>query len=118
MCPWHEWAYDCRTGENDYDPASQAGSFRGESRRRRYSARSGQRVPELPEVETVVRTLAPQLTGRRIVDAQFSSHHVVRQNFAVLRNRVRNQPVKSVRRHGKFIVLELDRGSSHDSSWE
>jgi nitrite reductase (NADH) small subunit len=20
-CPWHEWAYDCRTGENDYDPA-------------------------------------------------------------------------------------------------
>ena len=21
VCPWHEWAYDCRTGENDYDPA-------------------------------------------------------------------------------------------------
>lgn len=20
-CPWHEWAYDCRTGENDFDPA-------------------------------------------------------------------------------------------------
>ena len=20
VCPWHEWAYDCRTGENDYDP--------------------------------------------------------------------------------------------------
>lgn len=19
-CPWHLWAYDCRTGENDYDP--------------------------------------------------------------------------------------------------
>ena len=19
ICPWHEWAYDCRTGENDYD---------------------------------------------------------------------------------------------------
>jgi formamidopyrimidine-DNA glycosylase len=67
-------------------------------------------VPELPEVETVVRTLAPKLTGRRIVDAKFSSHHVVRQKFPVLRRRVRNQLVKSVRRHGKFIVVELEQG--------
>jgi formamidopyrimidine-DNA glycosylase len=67
-------------------------------------------VPELPEVETVVRTLAPKLTGRRILDAQFFSRHVVRQKFPALRRRVRNQPVKSVRRHGKFIVLELEQG--------
>jgi len=67
-------------------------------------------VPELPEVETVVRTLAPKLTGRRIVDARFTSHHVVRQKFSALRAHVRNQPVKSVERHGKFIVIELDRG--------
>lgn len=67
-------------------------------------------MPELPEVETVVRTLAPKLTGRRIVEAKFSSHHVVRQKFAALRERVRDQQVKSVRRHGKFIVLELERG--------
>ena len=20
VCPYHEWAYDCRTGANDYDP--------------------------------------------------------------------------------------------------
>lgn len=67
-------------------------------------------MPELPEVETVVRTLAPKLTGRRIVDAQFSSHHVVRQNFSKLRAHVRDQTVNSVRRHGKFIVLELENG--------
>ena len=67
-------------------------------------------MPELPEVETVVRTLAPTLTGRRILDARFSSRHVVRQKFSALRRRVQNQPVKSVRRHGKFIVLELDHG--------
>ena len=35
---------------------------------------------------------------------------MVRQNFATLRKRVRNQTVRSVRRHGKFIVLELDQG--------
>ncbi len=67
-------------------------------------------MPELPEVETVVRTLAPKLTGRRIVDARFSSRHVVRQNFSRLRAQVRNQTVRSVRRHGKFIVLELEDG--------
>jgi len=67
-------------------------------------------VPELPEVETVVRSLAPRLTGRKIQDARFSSHHVVRQKFATLRQRLRGQNVKSVRRHGKFIVIELDRG--------
>jgi len=67
-------------------------------------------VPELPEVETVVRTLAPRLIGRRILDARFSSRHVVRQNFSALRKRVRNQLVKSVHRHGKFIVVTLDEG--------
>ena len=67
-------------------------------------------MPELPEVETVVRSLAPRLPGRRIVDAQFLSHHVVRQKFPELRKRVRGQLIKSVERHGKFIVLTLDRG--------
>jgi formamidopyrimidine-DNA glycosylase len=67
-------------------------------------------VPELPEVETVVRTLAPKLTGRRILKGRFFSHHVVRQKFPELARRVRNQSVKSVSRHGKFIVLELDDG--------
>ena len=67
-------------------------------------------MPELPEVETVVRSLAPRLAGRRILNAKFFSRHVVRQKFPVLARRLRNQSVKSVSRHGKFIVLELDHG--------
>lgn len=67
-------------------------------------------MPELPEVETVVRSLAPRLAGRRIIDAQFFSRHVVKQKFPELRRRVREQLVHSVERHGKFIVLTLDRG--------
>ena len=27
VCPWHEWAYDCRTGENDFDPAIKLDRF-------------------------------------------------------------------------------------------
>ena len=67
-------------------------------------------MPELPEVETVVRSLAPKLPGRRIVDSQFLSRHVVRQQFPALRKRLRGQLIKSIRRHGKFIVIELDKG--------
>lgn len=67
-------------------------------------------MPELPEVETVVRSLTPKLIGRRILRAQFFSRFVVRQDFNELAARVRDQVVHSVRRHGKFIVVELDGG--------
>ena len=26
-CPWHEWSYDCRTGENDFDPSVKLDKF-------------------------------------------------------------------------------------------
>ena len=67
-------------------------------------------MPELPEVETVVRTLAPKLTGRRIVRAHFSSAFVVKQNFAELSQALSGQTVRAMRRRGKFIVAELDCG--------
>jgi formamidopyrimidine-DNA glycosylase len=51
------------------------------------------------------------LTGRRIVDSNFFSKHVVKQNFAELRKRLRGQKIHSVTRHGKFIVLQLDKGT-------
>jgi len=67
-------------------------------------------VPELPEVETVVRSLAPKLTGRRILRAHFSSAFVVKQDFAELSRALSGQTVRSVKRHGKFILADLDRG--------
>ncbi len=27
VCPYHEWAFHCRTGENDYDPAVRQDTF-------------------------------------------------------------------------------------------
>lgn len=67
-------------------------------------------MPELPEVETVVRTLAPHLAGRRILDARFTSHFVVPGRFEDLARRVRGRTILAVRRHGKFILIELDDG--------
>ena len=27
VCPWHEWSYDCASGENSYDPAVRLDRF-------------------------------------------------------------------------------------------
>ncbi len=67
-------------------------------------------MPELPEVETVVRSLAP-LVGRRIVSAEFRCRRVLRggdpdQMAACLAGR----RIASVRRHGKFILMSLQGG--------
>ena len=68
-------------------------------------------MPELPEVETVVRTLAPYLTGKRILRAEFFSRHVVRQNFGALSCSLAGRQIVSVSRRGKFILVQLDRGT-------
>ena len=68
-------------------------------------------MPELPEVETVVRTLAPYLIGRRILSAQFTSKFVTPGDRAKLARRVAGRRVESVMRRGKFIVIALDEGT-------
>jgi formamidopyrimidine-DNA glycosylase len=67
-------------------------------------------VPELPEVETVVRSLAPHLPGRRILDAEFRSRFVTPGDFGQLRERVTGRTILRIERRGKFIVLPLDQG--------
>jgi formamidopyrimidine-DNA glycosylase len=68
-------------------------------------------MPELPEVETVVRTVTPHITGRRIVAAVFSSRFVTPGNRKSLAARLAGRRIESVRRRGKFIVVTLDRGT-------
>jgi formamidopyrimidine-DNA glycosylase len=68
-------------------------------------------VPELPEVETVVRTLAPRLRGRRIERAEFFSKHVVKQDFAEVAARLAGQRITAIERRGKFIVVRLSEGT-------
>jgi formamidopyrimidine-DNA glycosylase len=67
-------------------------------------------VPELPEVETVVRSVAPHLTGRRILSAEFTSRLVTPGNRTALVKRLVGRRVESVRRRGKFILIHLDQG--------
>ncbi|MEO8049918.1 MAG: bifunctional DNA-formamidopyrimidine glycosylase/DNA-(apurinic or apyrimidinic site) lyase [Acidobacteriota bacterium] len=68
-------------------------------------------MPELPEVETVVRSLAPHLRGRRIVAASFSSRFVTPGSRKTLARRLADRTILSIQRRGKFIVMQLDQGS-------
>jgi formamidopyrimidine-DNA glycosylase len=68
-------------------------------------------MPELPEVETVVRTVAPHLLGRTILEARFTSKFVTPGNRAALARKLAGRTIQSVRRRGKFIVIELDQST-------
>jgi formamidopyrimidine-DNA glycosylase len=67
-------------------------------------------VPELPEVETVARSLAPVI-GRRIVSAEFRCRRILRgadpDRLAAL---LQGRRIIAVKRYGKFIVVSLKGG--------
>jgi len=66
-------------------------------------------VPELPEVETVVRSIAP-LVGRRIVSAEFRCLRILRGgNPDAMAARLEGRKIASIKRYGKFIVMTLAR---------
>ena len=62
-------------------------------------------MPELPEVESVRRQLAPRLEGRRIVSVvatpQLRFHHV---------EAAAHHTVGTLRRRGKYLLADLDGG--------
>jgi formamidopyrimidine-DNA glycosylase len=64
-------------------------------------------VPELPEVETIARTLAPRVTGCRILDAQFFSRLVLRADPEQAAAALRGLTVRRLERRGKFLVFDL-----------
>jgi formamidopyrimidine-DNA glycosylase len=69
-------------------------------------------VPELPEVETVVRDLRPLLVGRRFVTVRRPSKHALRRPWdRAWVNLLTGRMVDAITRRGKWIVLHLDNGS-------
>jgi len=63
-------------------------------------------VPELPEAETIVRTLSPHIQGRRILTATFLSRRVSDATGSDIAGR----HIAGIRRYGKQILIDLDRG--------
>jgi formamidopyrimidine-DNA glycosylase len=67
-------------------------------------------VPELPEIETVVRGLAPELTGRRVVAVSVREARLrggVAPEFA---DRLTGRRIAGLGRRGKYVLAALDDG--------
>jgi len=68
-------------------------------------------MPELPEVEAVVRTLRPLVLGRKIRCVHVLHSIATKpQAPSVLSRFANGQKIRDVARHGKYLLLELDRG--------
>lgn len=67
-------------------------------------------MPELPEVETVVRSLAPELVGRRVARVTVHERRLrggVARRFAA---DLRGRRIERVERRGKYFLATLDDG--------
>jgi formamidopyrimidine-DNA glycosylase len=68
-------------------------------------------MPELPEVETVVRGLRIALPGRRIAEVRLGKTDFI-VDPAALERELPGTRVVTVQRHGKFIVVDLENSSA------
>lgn len=74
-------------------------------------------MPELPEVEAVVRTLRPLVVGRTIRRCRVI-HPIVVRPFAgrtarrvePVAKKVAGRSIRAVKRRGKYLLIALDRG--------
>ncbi|QLA16051.1 bifunctional DNA-formamidopyrimidine glycosylase/DNA-(apurinic or apyrimidinic site) lyase [Desulfolutivibrio sulfoxidireducens] len=67
-------------------------------------------MPELPEVETIARGLAPGLVGRTIVDARFLCPTVLADcpSGDIFRAQAIGRRIAAVRRRAKLLLVDLD----------
>ena len=65
-------------------------------------------MPELPEVETIARTLRPQLIGKRIVEADVRwTRTVATPSAKKFKEQIQEQKIVEVSRRAKFLNIQL-----------
>jgi formamidopyrimidine-DNA glycosylase len=67
-------------------------------------------MPELPEVETVVRGLSARMTGRRITRLDLHRGDLRRPIPKGLKRKTEGRRIEAVRRRAKYILIDLDDG--------
>lgn len=67
-------------------------------------------MPELPEVETVVRSIRTHLVGHTIVNSEVRSRRVTRGDFGLTVAGLDGTRIAAVRRRGKQIFVDIDNG--------
>src|SRR3954468_21451359 len=69
-------------------------------------------MPELPEVETTRRGIAPYLTGRRVVELVIRQPRLRWPVPAILRKNLPGQRITAVERRAKYLLAHTDAGSA------
>lgn len=64
-------------------------------------------MPELPEVETIARDLAPRVTGRRILGVSFHRKPPVFEAASLPPKTLVGRTIRGVGRAGKFVLFDL-----------
>jgi formamidopyrimidine-DNA glycosylase len=69
-------------------------------------------MPELPEVETVARSLAPQVVGRTItgIERLDWERMVETPPAAIFGDLIAGRQIRAVRRRSKWVLIDLDEG--------
>lgn len=66
-------------------------------------------MPELPEVETVRKTLEPWLVNRKIIDVRIFLNKVIKEpDIDTFKNEIINQTFQAVKRKAKLLIFEFD----------
>ena len=66
-------------------------------------------MPELPEVETIRRQLEPEITGRRILDAEVLDERWTRpEPPRRVERAIAGRTIEAVERRGKYLLLRLE----------
>jgi formamidopyrimidine-DNA glycosylase len=69
-------------------------------------------MPELPEVETTRRGIAPHVTGQRVTDVVVRNKHLRWPIPKHLRDELVGQTIDSVERRAKYLLLKTPRGTA------
>ncbi len=67
-------------------------------------------MPELPEVETIIRNLRPALLGKNILSSNLLwDRSLVSPSPAVFQKRLRDQQIQDIFRRAKFLQIKLSK---------
>jgi formamidopyrimidine-DNA glycosylase len=67
-------------------------------------------MPELPEVETVCRTIAPHVVGRRVLAVEVFDRRLRRPIAPDFERRLAGRTIAAVRRRAKYVLLDVGDG--------
>ena len=67
-------------------------------------------MPELPEIETIVRGLGPRITGRRVASVDVRERRLRAPVAPTFAAQLRGRRIEAVGRHGKYMLSTLDDG--------